>query len=177
MYFVIGLALSTFVLFVISTQISLYNELSSERFRFRYFELRDRLAMMVVKGKISEDSWEYKNIVDSLNFHINAVETMTIWKMVSVLTAYHMSPDAERRAKQRKIENEEVRRLMFDFLCVTKDLIRRNSRAQIKVIEYFNTRNVKPKPVVRHTVSKPIEVIDRIQDRMNALVPPNVAFA
>src|SRR3954451_8770219 len=102
MYFVIGLALSTFVLFVISTQISLHNELSSERFRFRYFELRDRLAMMVVKGKISEDSWEYKNIVDSLNFHINAVETMTIWKMVSVLTAYHMSPDGERRAKQRK---------------------------------------------------------------------------
>lgn len=172
MFIILGLAFLAFVLFVVSNQITAYNCAVGDEYRFRYFALRDRLAMMVVKGHINENSWEYKHIIDALNFHINAVETMSLTRISAMLARYHMSSEEDRTVKmvQKRIENEEVRKLMFDFLGVTRNLLRRNNRAQIWLVQNFFS------PVVRTNLSnmsesviRPKRVIDKIDQRMDAL--------
>ncbi|EXI92091.1 MAG: hypothetical protein AW12_00834 [Candidatus Accumulibacter sp. BA-94] len=132
----IFLLVATLVLYVMSLHIHAYNELRFTAYRFRYFELRDKLAMLVVQGKLREDSWEYQHIVSTINFHISAVKTVSIIRLVTMLIRYHTSSIEQQqvRALRRNIGDPAVARIMVEYMETTMDLIRRNSRAQIALI-------------------------------------------
>ncbi len=95
----ISLLIGTYILYILFIQISEYNELELTKFRFRFFALRDRLALLVATGKLAEDSWEYQHIVAVLNYHISAVETMSVMRVVDLLVQYHTSPEEERQVQ------------------------------------------------------------------------------
>lgn len=133
MTMLISLLISTFVLYIFFMQICESNDLTRTKFRFRYFALRDRLAMLVATGRLKEDSWEYQHIVETLNFHISAVEHLSIFRIVEVLANYHLSSKEERQVKKlsKKIDDNDVAKIVVEYMETTYDLINRNSRAQI----------------------------------------------
>ncbi len=99
MIFIVNLIILVFFLYIVAVQIQQYNNIISDKYRFRYFALRDRLALLVANNEIQEDSWEYQKIIDTINFHISAVETMSIEKLMSVLIEFHTSQEEARRIK------------------------------------------------------------------------------
>jgi hypothetical protein len=130
------LLVATLVLYVVFLHIHAYNELRLTAYRFRYFELRDKLTMLVVKGKLREDSWEYKHIVETINFHIESVETVSIIRLVTMLIKYHTSTEEQRqvRALTKRIDDPAVAKIMVEYMETTMDLIKRNSRVQLFLI-------------------------------------------
>lgn len=132
----VSFLIGTLILYVAFIQIREYNELIRTKFRFRFFALRDRLAMLVVSGKLAEDSWEYRCIVDTLNFHISAVDTMSIMRIIDVLVTYHTSSEEEQQVKllSRRVAEKDVARIVVDYMSITYALIKRNSRVQMALI-------------------------------------------
>ena len=130
------LFISTILIYFLFLQIREYNQLVFTRYRFRYFALRDELALLVMRGRINEDSWEYQRIVEAINFHISAVETLSIIRLVNLLIAYHTSPNEKQQFEllARRIEDPDIVRIMVQYMDTTYDLLRRNSRAQLRCI-------------------------------------------
>jgi len=134
--FTTGLAVLMALSFFLYLQIDRNNRIIMDRFRFRYFELRDRLALLVVEGKLDEDSWEYKQVVDVINFHIATVESRSISDIIKQLVAYHSSAEERRKVKifKRKTEHPEVIAILSDLFKTTLRLLKRNSRVQFWLI-------------------------------------------
>lgn len=132
----ISLLIGTIALYVLFIQIREYNELNRIKYQFQFFALRDRLAVLVASGHLSEDSWEYKNIVDVLNYHIGAVEKMSLGRIVSALVQFHMSSaeDFRMRGLSKRVSDKAVADIVMDYMSTTYELIRRNSRVQISLI-------------------------------------------
>ncbi len=167
----LNLVVLLFFLYFVSVLIGKYNEMIFDRYRFRYFALRDRLALLVVKGELKEDSWEYKKLVDTINFHISTVETMSIERIVSLLVQYHTSPEEERNVRliKKNIKNEEVLRIMGDFMETTASLLARNSRAQIRLVSLIHRFFGKNSPKRMHGLEKPEVALKKINDHREAL--------
>lgn len=125
------------VLYFIATIIDRYNQIIFDKYRFKYFVIRDRLAMLVVEGKLKEDSWEYKQIIDTINFHIKTIESVSINKIISMLINHLTSNAEERKVKiiTKNIEHPEVIAVMADFMDVTVSLLERSSKMQIKLLK------------------------------------------
>jgi hypothetical protein len=129
--------LSSLMLYFVFLLIRERNDLIFTRYRFRYFALRDEMAMLVMRGRIQEESWEYQRIVAAINFHISAVETVSMIRVVSILIAYHTSQEGRREFSvlARRIENPDVADIMVRYMDTTFDLLMRNSRWQIRFID------------------------------------------
>ncbi|MBN8516642.1 MAG: hypothetical protein J5X22_21045 [Candidatus Accumulibacter sp.] len=132
----LSLLAMTIVLYGVSILIREYNVLVFTQFRFRYYALRDELAMHVVRGELPEDSWEYRHIVAAINYHISAVETMSITEVVRLLIQYHTSEDGRRNARHlvKRVDDPVITDLLMRYLGTTQDLLRRNSRCQIALV-------------------------------------------
>lgn len=131
-----SMLIGTMILYAVFVLIREYNALVMTKYRFRYFALRDRLAMLVAAGKLDEDSWEYQHIVDTLNFHISAVEDLSIMRVINLLVEYHTSKDEESRVQKlsRDIDREDIKKIVVAYMTVTHSLIRRNSRVQMALL-------------------------------------------
>lgn len=140
MVFLGNLILLVFILLIFAVQIDKYNEIILDKYRFRYFALRDRLAMLVVNRKLEEGSWEYQRIIDAVNFHINAIETVSIQDIICLLIDYHTSPEEECKVEiiKKKLDHPEIIEIMAEFMDITGQLLERNSRMQIKLLKNFN---------------------------------------
>ena len=153
----LNLVILLFFLYFISVLISKYNEMIFDKYRFRYFSLRDRLALLVIKGELEEDSWEYKKLIDTINFHISTVETMSIERIVHLLIQYHTSSEEERNVRliKKNIKSVEVLRITDDFMETTASLIARNSRAQIKLASLIHRVFGKDSSKEMHGLERP----------------------
>ena len=111
---------------------------------------------MVIEDKLDENSWEYQQIIDTLNYHIKTVESLSVDKVVDALSKYHNSPEEEQSVEmiQRKIDDQEVLKIVVDFIVVTHSLLRRNSKAQLAIFSLFKDFASESK---RPKVSKLIE--------------------
>lgn len=143
MVFVVNVAIMVFVLFIVAIQIEKYNQIIFDKYRFKYFALRDRLAMLVVDHKLDEYSWEYQKVVDAINFHISTTEGVSINKIVSLLIEYHISPEEERKVKiiKKKVDHPEVLEIMAEFMETTAGLLERNSRIQMSLLKRFSEKS------------------------------------
>jgi hypothetical protein len=136
-----GILICSLLLHIVFLQIEARNTIETNKFRLAFFALRDRLAMLVVKGKLQEDSWAYKHIVDALNFHIHAVETLSIVDLVEVVIRFHTSSNSENCGSELISFNEltpEAREILREYLRVVRKLILRNSKWQIRTIRVVN---------------------------------------
>ncbi len=165
MIFLMNLVIILAVLYIVSVQISKYNEIIFKKYRFKYFSLRDDLAMLVVSGKIKEESWEYQQLIDTINFHIQTIESMSINKIIAMLVEYHTSPEEERKVRiiKKKIKHTEVISIMAEFMDVTSQLLERNSKMQIKFFSSFN-KKASTKPITSHKVA-----LDKVNARKHLL--------
>lgn len=163
----------TIVLYGCSMLIREYNVLVFTRFRFRYYALRDELAMRVVHGQLAEDSWEYRHIVAAINYHISAVETMSITEVVRLLIRYHTSEDGRRNARGlvKRVDDPEIKRLLVRYLVTTQDLLRRNSRCQIAMIRLAKRLLGPAARQGRHEiVENPNEALNEIEQNKTELL-------
>jgi len=131
-----------FILYIMFLWLREYNELKITKYRFKYFALRDELAMLVINGKLEENSWEYKHIISTINFHINATESMSIMRVVDLLIRYHTSSEEEKEIEflEKRVDNEEMASIIAKYMSITIELIKRNSRTQIyliRIAKYF----------------------------------------
>jgi len=131
-----NLVLLLVIFYFVAIQIEKYNQVILAKYRFSYFALRDRLAMLVIEGKLKEDSWEYDEIVAAINFHIKAVEDISIQKLAVALIRFHNSPEEKRYVKsiQKGPANEALSGIMGDYLDLTYRLLLRNSNMQMKLV-------------------------------------------
>lgn len=134
--FLIGFFLILFCLYIAAEQLNLNNKLMFDEYKFKYFSLRDNLALLVVSGKLKESSWEYKHIVDAVNYHIQTVETISVTKIVSMLVSYHTSKkdDAIVEKLEKSIHDPAVISIVISYFECTRSLLKRNSRTQIALI-------------------------------------------
>ena len=134
----ITLFISTYFLFIMIDQ---YNKLICTNYKFKFFKLRDELALLVMQGKIDENSPEYDDVVRILNFHISAVEKMSITRVISLLVEkYGNEKNFENASiKVNSIDNKEIARIMWAYMDVTYNLIRRNSKSQIKLLNFLSS--------------------------------------
>lgn len=172
MTFILSLILLSLALTIVAYQISLYNSITNDRFRFEYFALRDRLNKLVVSGKIDQESKEYKSIMNAINFHISAVERVSIMRMAKLVVDFHATSDESTSVKiyQQKFGSEETRRLMLDFLVVTEKLLRRNNKAEMATFKFLSTRKIKtPSNKVKLQVGKPQAALNHIRQNREQL--------
>jgi len=54
MIFIVNLIILIFFLYIVAIQIQQYNNIISDKYRFRYFALRDRLALLVANNEIQD---------------------------------------------------------------------------------------------------------------------------
>ncbi len=155
----INIIMLTIILYTFSVQINTYNSLIFEKYRFRYFAIRDRLALLVIDGKIKEQSWEYQRIINAINSHIKTIENMSISNIIRLLVQYHNSPSESRPVDmmRKKIDNEEVIKIMVEFFDITSSILKRNSWMQVKALKIIlsisrRTRNnILDKPTILKT--------------------------
>lgn len=173
-----GMLLATAILYVLFLQIRELNELTRTRYRFRYFELRDRLAMLVATGKLKEKSWEYEHIIDTLNFHISAVERVSMMRLVEILAEYHLSTEEERKVRQmsKRLDDKEVAAIVVGYMATTYELIRRNSRAQLALVRGLNrlVQRTAGKDILKGPVEKvrePDRALSAIKSHQSAFEP------
>lgn len=150
----INLIILTLIIYTFSVQIGTYNSLIFEIYRFRYFSIRDRLALLVIHGEIEEQSWEYKHIIDAINFHIKTTENMSINNIIRLLVEYYNSPSESKAVDMihRKIDNEEIMKIMDEFFDITSAILKRNSWMQLRaltvILSMKNRLNIFDKPEI-----------------------------
>jgi hypothetical protein len=170
-----SLLIGGFLCYVLFLQIDEYNKLMVTKFKFHFFALRDRLALLVVYKKLPEDSWEYLETVKSLNFHISATERLSLMRIIELLSEYHTSPEEESKVQKlnRKVEREDVREVLADFFMTTYHLIRRNSKAQIALVlgaaRLVRLFHREPSEAMKVAVPNPAHALNALQSHSAAL--------
>lgn len=176
----VGMLIATVVLYIVFMMIREAGELTRTRFKFKYFALRDELAMLVATGKLKEDSWEYKHIIDTLNFHISAVEKLSMMRIVEMFAEYHLSHEERLRVRMmsRRVDHKEVAKIVVGYMETTYELIRRNSRAQIALVRLASlVLGRKPSTKARATglavagVAKPNRALSAIRTHQREFMP------
>jgi len=147
------------ILYVFSVQISLYNELVFNQYRFKYFAIRDQLALLVIDGEIEEQSWEYQDIINVINYHINNTENMSIHNRIRLIKCYNQPQDSQVFCMvKRKISHPKVMEIMIDFFDTTSAIIKRNSGMQLKVIQFLLSMKKKPSLLEQPEIRKTPEI-------------------
>jgi hypothetical protein len=170
MIIVIYILIGTFFLYLLALQINKYNEIVFDKFRFRYFALRDRLAMLVVNGELDENSWEYKQLIDTFNFHISATETMSIKKIARIMSDYHSSNIEERKVRllKKNVGSQAVLKIVVDFMDVTYQLLESNSHMHLRFLRFM--RRTRGKTVKGKTVGRfRMDTIEKIKSHREIL--------
>ena len=166
----ISMFLLVSILYIAFLQLREFNKMTLCEYRFKYFALRDKLAILVVDRKIKEDSWEYKNIINTINFHISTIETMSIMRIAQLLIAYHTSQNEDNKVKAlaKKVENKDVAEIIIEYMSITQSLIRRNSKTQIFLLNIANYlfKALKVGPVHKASINRH----DLIQNPNQALL-------
>lgn len=167
-----------FILYVIFIQLREYNEITLAEYRFKYFALRDKLAMLVVEGKLNEHSWEYEHIIGTINFHISAIETMSIMRILDMLMKYHTSAEEEREVQilEKKVDSPEIADIVAQCMSITFDLIKRNSRVQLYLI--MIAKFVLIKAPKHEIIPNPNRVLSKLKERklsFESIIVPAVA--
>lgn len=170
-----SLLIGAFLCYVLFLQIDEYNKLIVAKFKFRFFALRDRLSLMVIFEDLPEDSWEYKQTISTLNFHISATEKLSLTRIVELLADYHTSSEEEKRVRvfSRRVDRQDMRDLLAEFLCTAYDMIKRNSKAQmwfVKVIASVARKlHKEPTERVKVAVMRPSRALNRIEAHASAV--------
>jgi hypothetical protein len=136
----IGAVIGIVYLCMIFVLINEHNKLVTTKYKFMFFSLRDRLMNLVIEKKIEENSWEYNEIVKIINFHISAIENLSVFRVATLLVSYYLSGEESRSVRliKRKITNKDVAAIVIEHMSITYGLIKRNSRAQIFIIKIFS---------------------------------------
>jgi hypothetical protein len=175
-----SLFIGGFLCYVVFLWIDEYNRLMVTKFKFRFFALRDRLALLVVYRKLPEESWEYLETVKTINFHISATEKLSLMRIIELLSEYHASPEEERKVKKlsRKVDREDVREVLADFFMTTHQLIRRNSKAQIAMVlgaaNLIRLFHWKPSEALKVAVPNPAHALNALQSHSATLHAPSL---
>lgn len=169
-----GLLVASFMCFVFFSQIHENNRLVIAKFRFKFFALRDRLSLLACFHDLDENSWEYKETICSLNFHISATERVSFMRVIAMLADFHTSKDAEVEVLSRSVHREDVREVLSDFMATAYDLLSRNARAQIRSIKFaaLFLRSVsrrRPSMNARTVVLNPCHALNAIRTHSETL--------
>lgn len=162
-------------LYIVFLQIVAYNDLITTKFRFRFFALRDRLALLVCDGSLKEDSWEYKYVIDALNYHISAVERLSITDVIEAFVNFHTSSDENKAFKrlQKTVDHEDVKEILDEYMLTVLQMIKRNSKWQIRFVilasAVINKLKLSPSEEAKATVVNPGPALTAITAHRNAL--------
>lgn len=162
-------------LYVLFLQLDAYSTLINTKFRFSFFALRDKLALLVCNGQINEKSWEYKYVIDALNYHISAVERLSIVEVVEAFIEYHTSPDEDHAIQRlnRTADNDAVKAILVEYMQTVHCMIVRNSRWQFRFIRIaaalIRRFGLSPSPQAKSAIVNPGPALSAISAHRNIL--------
>lgn len=104
------------------------------RYRFRLYRLRDELALLAMRGSVSENSDEYQLLADILNAAIHATASLKVTAFLRFLARMQrdgtLKPRlSEIRRKVDSVENAEYCRIASETFNVLHALFLRETRA------------------------------------------------
>ncbi len=99
---------------------------------FKLFSLRDRLHLMVMAGKLPEESIEYNASIRSINCYIKATKEFEVITLLRVVRAYCNSEDLRKEWKEikEKIENHspELKQIWIEYHEVLRKILNKRLR-------------------------------------------------
>lgn len=149
----LGLFVLLLLAWIATLQISEYRKLVLDKYRFRYFAIRDDLAMLVASGKLDESSWEYELIVDAINHQIRTIDSVTPEQQLSFIMAEMSLPEEQRTISrmEKKIANEDVKPILLDYFIVTRDLL---SRSATRSVWRLGKKGISPLRLILRTIER-----------------------
>ncbi len=157
------------IAYTLSILISQYRNYLEMKCKFRYFALRDDLAMLVMYGDMNEDSSEYQGLVDVINYHICAMDQITFAAKISAfMKASQMTLDT---ADEIKVGDERVRAIMFRLLENTASVIHMNSWFELWLVKLLVSLRIPKDNRMARGITAPAETEKRLKEKMHDFEP------
>ena len=167
-----------------------YNkETIRDKFKYKFYKLRDDLAILAMKEKISEDSEEYEVLMVSINTLINSTEDYSL--STEDYSLYHLGRQIiyfntnENYHKQMvRIENKldtygiEMSQLLYEYHKLLAQVINKNSKSdrfllKIAMSLYAISKKLEKTPEYKETIKtkikEPIIAMEEIERREEAV--------
>lgn len=118
---------------------SIWHRTKFDRDRFRFFALRDRLALLVMKGQIPERSLEHRILCRLLNGAIQSTGTFEIMQFLRFIANWSSDQKAQRDVDKvlnhmRGHENAEYREIVRETFELAHQMLKRDTRLLFYVI-------------------------------------------
>ncbi|MBF0131802.1 MAG: hypothetical protein HQL75_04340 [Magnetococcales bacterium] len=118
---------------------SIWHRAKFDRDRFRFFALRDRLALLVMKGQIPEHSLEHRILCRLLNGAIQSTGTFEIMQFLRFIANWSSDQKAQRDVDKvlnhmRGYENVEYRKIVRETFELTSQMFKRDTWLLFRVI-------------------------------------------
>lgn len=160
-----NIELAAFALFIFAFSYCLdlirrqYFEYKSAKLKFKFFDIRDELAHLVLTGELDESSKEFVALRDAINYAISQVDNFSVRKAVS------LAMNGIEKKDVLELKTEATRKIAFDYLVNMRKMIVINSRFELFVFSVlYNIFHLK-------SVNKnsPRDAVDCIDEKQKIL--------
>lgn len=147
---------------------------SLNRMRFKLYELRDKLAVLAMKGEVQELSEEYTTLRDLMNSSLASTKDFQITTFIRMHFEIATNEEIQEHVQSifSKIQKEEMpqeyREIVLRYFEVNRELYRRKTRllrwALSPLIASFSYA-----ALVLKTQKKLVEYLERQQDKVSTI--------
>lgn len=111
------------------------------RHRFRLYRLRDELALLAMKGEISEESEEYLLLLGLINNAIRATGSFRVTDFLKFMVLLHENRQVHKRLRRvidglRNHRNTEYCRIAREYFDILDEIFRKDTRT-LKLFSFF----------------------------------------
>ncbi len=153
-----------------------YRDYQNTKYKFKFYALRDNLALLVLNGTVKETEREYILLRDAINYSIFASENMSIRQHITaMLSATQPTPQ-----NLITFKHAETKLIAINYFIATIAVVRKNSWFEIKVIGtamhlfsriFLNSEKSVSRPIDHRSIvsNKPKYLINMLEESQNRL--------
>ena len=128
------------VLFVLAVWRRLHHRYASLKFKYKLFELRDRLRRMAIEGEIDCDSWIFSYFDTSFSKAIQSYYWITMFRMFVLAVKHEDDPALERFRTRMEAEvgqNKSLKDLQDEYIEAAKIYMIEQHKVSIYLVKPF----------------------------------------
>jgi hypothetical protein len=148
-----------------------YRDYQNTKYKFRFYALRDDLALLVLNGTLKETEREYIVLRDAINYSIYASENLSIYQHIKAI----ISRNTPTLQNSITLRHDETKDIVIDYFINTINLVRKNSWFELRVIEsvvhlskLFSNSDDYDRH--NHPYSLPQKAVDQLEENRSKLI-------
>lgn len=143
-----------------------YQEYRNTKLKFKFFALRDRLALLVNQGELEENSIQFGALRDSINYSIASIDDLSIMHVARMLIDALQDESSSLSHSLFRTEHEEVQSISEAYLQLNRELLVKNSSTVffsifLRLLELIRLLGISA-AAVKNTPRKAIMLIDNV---------------